>query len=162
MLLENADINVGTESSLVLSSVNASHGGSYECILINKPGFEALSTNVFILPYFAEQPPAVVATDFGGNATIICNAGSYPPPTFKWQKFDGTNFVTLSGQENSSLELTSVTADDLGQYRCVVLTEELDPEPIISNISTLYGMYIEDALIQCMQRLILLCMVVMG
>ena len=95
---------------------------------------------MFILPYFVEQPPTNVTASVGGNATIKCNAESFPPPTFQWQKFDGTNFVTLSGQENSSLELTSVTADDLGQYRCVVLTEELDPKPIISNISTLYGM----------------------
>ena len=131
---------VGTESTLELLSVNASHGGSYECRVSNDAGSEALSTDVFILPYFVEQPPTNVTASVGGNATIKCNAESFPPPTFQWQKFDGTNFVTLSGQENSSLELTSVTADDLGQYRCVVQPLEFDSAPIASDVVTVYGM----------------------
>ena len=132
---------VGTESSLDLSSVNASHGGSYECRVSNDAGSEALSTDVFILPYFVEQPPTNVTTAVGEDVTIDeCNAESYPPPTFQWQKFDGTKFVTLPGQKGSSLELTSVTADDLGQYRCVVQPLEFDSAPIASDVVTVYGM----------------------
>uniref|UniRef100_A0A1X7SFS9 Ig-like domain-containing protein n=1 Tax=Amphimedon queenslandica TaxID=400682 RepID=A0A1X7SFS9_AMPQE len=38
---------VGMSSDLELTSVNASHGGTYECILSNDAGSEALSTSVF-------------------------------------------------------------------------------------------------------------------
>ena len=140
MLQENADINVGTESSLDLSSVNASHGGSYECIITNDAGFEALSTNVFVRPYFVEQPAANVYTETGQNVTLDCNAESFPPPTFQWEKKDDNgNFVALSGETGRYLVYISVTAGAFGEYRCVVRTQELD-STITSDVSVIHGM----------------------
>ena len=140
MLQENADINVGTESSLDLSSFNASHGGSYECIITNDAGFEALSTNVFVRPYFVEQPAANVYTETGQNVTLDCNAESFPPPTFQWEKKDDNgNFVALSGETGRYLMYISVTAGVFGEYRCVVRTQELD-STITSDVSVIHGM----------------------
>ncbi|XP_019859986.1 PREDICTED: hemicentin-1-like, partial [Amphimedon queenslandica] len=52
LVQQNTVSRVGMSSDLELTSVNASHGGTYECILSNDAGYEALSTSVFIRPYF--------------------------------------------------------------------------------------------------------------
>ena len=99
-------------------------------------------------PYFAEQLPVKITAVTGENVTIVCNAEAYPSSlTYQWQKYNGASFVALSGQVNRNLELTSVTVEDLGQYRCVVQSEELDSPPIASNVATVFGTYIYS--IQC-------------
>ena len=129
---------VGTNSSLEVSSINASHGGSYKCIINNTAGSELLSTDVFISPYFIEQLPAITRAAVGENVTLDCNAESYPSPTFHWEKNnDQGSYTTLTGETSRYLELTSVTVDVIGDYRCVVSTLG---NTVTSNITTLYGM----------------------
>ena len=38
---------VGTEPLLEIMSVNASHGGSYQCVVFNNAGFEIVDTNLY-------------------------------------------------------------------------------------------------------------------
>ena len=128
------------KSSLDLSSVSASHGGTYECRVSNDAGSEALSTDVFVRPYFVEQPAANVYTETGQNVTLDCNAESSPPPTFQWEKKDDNgNFVALSGETGRYLVYISVTTDVIGEYHCVVRTLELG-STITSDNSHIHGM----------------------
>ena len=130
---------IGTTSSLTLSSVNASHGGSYKCELNNIAGSEELGTDVFISLYFIEQLPAITRAAVGENVTLDCNAESYPSPTFHWEKNnDQGSYTTLPGETSRYLELTSVTVDVIGDYRCVVSTLG---NVVTSNTTTIYGMY---------------------
>uniref|UniRef100_A0A1X7T947 Ig-like domain-containing protein n=1 Tax=Amphimedon queenslandica TaxID=400682 RepID=A0A1X7T947_AMPQE len=132
---------VGMSFDLELTSVNASHGGTYECVLSNDAGYEALSTSVFIRPYFAEQPPDNVYTEVDGNVTMDCNAESYPYPSFQWEKKnDAGVFASISGETGRYLMFSSVTTDIIGEYRCIVTVDELDSS-ITSNITAVHGIH---------------------
>ena len=126
-------------SDLELTSINASHGGMYECIISNDAGNEALSTNVFIRPYFVEQPHDNVYTEVDRNVTLDCNAESYPYPSFQWEKKDDDGaFVSISGETGRYLMFSSVTTDVIGEYRCIVTVDQLDSS-ITSNITAVHG-----------------------
>ena len=95
---------------------------------------------MFVRPYFVEQPAANVYTETGQNVTLDCNAESFPPPTFQWEKKDDNgNFVALSGETGRYLVYISVTNDVIGEYHCVVRTQELD-STITSDNSHIHGM----------------------
>ena len=131
-------VSIGNNSSLVLSSVNTSHGGSYSCLLTNAVGSEVLSTDVFISPYFIEQPPAVTRVAVGENVTLDCNAESYPSPTFHWEKNNNQrHYTTLPGETSRYLELTSVTVDVFGDYRCIA---SIQGSTATSNVATVQGL----------------------
>ena len=136
-------------SDLELTSINASHGGMYECIISNDAGNEALTTNVFIRLYFAEQTLENVYTEVNGNVTLDCNAESYPYPSFQWEKKDDDGaFVSISGETGRYLMFSSVTADVIGEYRCIVTVDELDSS-ITSNITAVQGMYVYVYIYAC-------------
>uniref|UniRef100_A0A1X7TSP2 Ig-like domain-containing protein n=1 Tax=Amphimedon queenslandica TaxID=400682 RepID=A0A1X7TSP2_AMPQE len=138
LLQQNTVSRVGMSSDLELTSVNASHGGTYECIISNDAGSEALSTSVFIRPYFVEQPPDNVYTEVDGNVTLYCNAESYPYPSFQWEKRnDAGVFVSISGETSRYLMFSSVTTDVIGEYRCIVTVDELDSS-ITSNVTAVH------------------------
>ena len=132
--------SIGTNSALILSSVNASHGGPYSCFLSNTAGTEAVGTDVFISPYFIEQLPAITRAAMGENVTLDCNAESYPSPTFHWEKNnDQGSYTTLPGETSRYLELTSVTVDVFGDYRCIA---SIQGSTATSNVATVQGLYL--------------------
>ena len=95
---------------------------------------------MFVRPYFVEQPAANVYTETGQNVTLDCNAESFPHPSFQWEKKDDNgNFVELLGETGRYLVYISVTTDVIGEYRCVVRTQELD-STITSDNSHIHGM----------------------
>ena len=129
----------GIEQELVLENVNASHGGSYYCVVINDAGFEVVSTIVYIRPYFIEENVKNVYTKTMVPVTLTCGAESFPDPNFQWEKMNSSGyFQEISGETNSTLVFSSVGYNDFGNYRCVVRTAVLDIT-LISNTSTLHG-----------------------
>ena len=139
MLLSDPSLIVGREESLELQNVNASHGGSYICLVINDAGFGLASTTVYIRPYFIVQPAENVFAKNLDLVTLTCGAESFPEPTFQWEKINSSGyFQEIPGEINSTLVFSSVGYDDFGNYRCVVRTSVLDIT-LISNTSTLHG-----------------------
>ena len=129
----------GIGQELVLENVNASHGGSYDCVVINDAGFEVVSTIVYIRPYFIEENVKNVYTETMVPVTLTCGAESFPDSTFQWEKMNSSGyFQEISGETNSTLVFSSVGYNDFGNYQCVARTSVLDIT-LISNTSTLHG-----------------------
>jgi hypothetical protein len=61
-------------------------------------------------------PPASQTVFAGANVTFTVSAGGTPPLHYQWQK----NSADISGANNASLALSSVTSADAGIYRAVV------------------------------------------
>ena len=130
---------VGREQALELRNINASHGGSYTCLVINDAGFGVNCTIVYIRPYFIEQPDENIFSKNLDPVTVTCRAESFPEPTFQWEKMNSSGyFQEIPGETNSTLVFSSVGYDDFGNYQCVVRTAVLDIT-LISNTSTLHG-----------------------
>ena len=53
---------------------------------------------------------------FQDNVTLTCSANGGPPISYQWQK----NGMTLSNEDQSTLQLNLVSAADGGEYTCVV------------------------------------------
>ena len=139
MLLSDQSLIVGKEESLELRNVNASHGGSYICVVINDAGFGLANTIVYIRTYFIEQPAENIFAKNLDPVTLTCGAESFPEPTFQWEKLNSSGyFQELPGETNSTLVFSSVGYNDFGNYQCVVRTAVLDIT-LISNTSTLHG-----------------------
>lgn len=105
------------EPVLELESVNASDGGSYECVVANNAGFEIVEANLSVAPVFVEQP-------FDRNGVInemvefTCQAVSFPYPYYQWQRYAQGQFEDISGADASVLTFT-VASDSFGLYRCM-------------------------------------------
>ena len=54
--------------------------------------------------------------NFGDNVTFTCSARGGPDNVFQWQK----NGADLPGENQTTLQLTLVSATDGGEYTCVV------------------------------------------
>ena len=59
--------------------------------------------------------PSTILT-FGDNVTLTCSARGGPDNVFQWQK----NGADLPGENQTTLQLTLVSAADGGEYTCVV------------------------------------------
>jgi uncharacterized repeat protein (TIGR02543 family) len=83
----------------------------------------AMSSNLVLTANFYQPPtilvqPANVVAFYGGNANFTVSAADSQPITFQWQH----NSTNLSGQVNSTLPLTGLTANQAGNYRVIVTT----------------------------------------
>ncbi len=76
-------------------------------------------------PMITEDPVNVVVSSAGQNATLSCSASGVPLPTYSWSLNDVTvtgsstvAIVSLS-EGGSSLVLSSVDGNDIGEYSCL-------------------------------------------
>ena len=137
--MNDTSLIIGREQALKLTNLNASHGGSYTCLVINVAGFGVTCTIVYIRPYFIEQPDENIFAKNLDPVTLTCGAESFPDPTFQWEKMNSSGyFQEIPGETNNTLVFSSVGYNDFGNYRCIVRTAVLDIT-LISNTSTLHG-----------------------
>ena len=114
-------ISVSTSPSLKITDIDATeHGGEYDCIVTNDAGIGRATAILYVEPYFTLQPVDVVA-DHGGTATFTCMAESFPCPSYQWQKLQGSVFMDICGETDTTLTI-NVTADSVLVYRCVAMT----------------------------------------
>lgn len=108
-----------TAASLVFTSVQPTDDATYSVVVKNAAG-EATSANavltVHFKPVFTLQPlPAKSTVATGSNVTYsVANTGT-ATITYQWRK----NGVNLSGETNSTLNLTAVDFFDNGTYSVV-------------------------------------------
>ena len=112
------NLDGATNAMLTLTSVQASHAGSYSVIVTNVAGSVTSSNatlTVNVPPTIAPQPLSQTATA-GQNVLFSVGAGGTAPFSYQWT-FNGTN---LAGATSSTLALTSVQTNNTGTYSVVV------------------------------------------
>jgi hypothetical protein len=108
-----------TNSSLILTNVQATNAGNYTVVVTNSYGSvtSAVATLTVWLPSTILQPPQSLSVMWGANAFFSVIANNPQPMTYQWW-FNGTNL--LAGQTNSTLLLTNVQPWRAGNYAVVV------------------------------------------
>ena len=121
---------------LVLPYVINSTGGRYTCIVTNAAGNNSASTDLFVFPYFIEQPVDIVLTSTGSTVTVTCIAEAFPNPEYQWGHEDGREIRVQTNM--SAFTIDSVQFGDEGNYYCNATSNGL----INTSLSTLItGIY---------------------
>ena len=115
---------VGMESMLEITSVNASHGGMYQCVVINNAGFEIVDTNQSVAPLFIVQPQSI-SREVDEDANFTCEAVSFPNPHYRWQRYVDGQFEDIPDASTSVLTF-QVTSSSFRRYRCVASISDAD------------------------------------
>ena len=105
---------IGNESTLVVTDIDASSGGTYTCLVSNAAGSGSASTTLYVTPYIVTPLEEQTLTANGSNVNINCNAAGFPSPIVNW--VDITNVEVSS---TSLLQFSPVVFGDEGVYRCV-------------------------------------------
>ena len=114
-----------TVNSAVLYLTNVSvldNGKEYIATIENNAGTETVTKSVFFLPRINEQPVENVITDANQPVVLSISFSGFPFPSAQWQKSDMGNFENLPGQNQTTLEFSSIDYSDAGVYRCVIST----------------------------------------
>ena len=131
-------IIVGNESRLVLESIVGDDGGEYTCIAINEAGFDNDTVTLYIFPNITRQPVNQYV-QCGDTVTLYCEADSFPPPTYQWERRNETgNFVAISGETNTNLTIVNIKHEEFGDYHCVATTPIID-KTVTSNTAVITG-----------------------
>ena len=121
-LFNDRDTDGENSSTLTLTSVNASNGGDYTCVVSNTAGNNSASSRVYIFPYFTIAPEDVESSN-GDNATLTCEAEAFPDPSYEWTKIDEIIRENVTGIDSVSLSFEHVLFGDEGSYNCSVTSE---------------------------------------
>ena len=133
---------VSNESRLVLESIVGDDGGEYTCIAINEAGFDNDTVTLYIFPNITRQPVNQYVQP-GDTVSLYCEADSFPPPTYQWERRNESgNFVAISGETNTNLTIVNIQHGAFGDYRCVATTAIID-ETATSNTAVITGKYIK-------------------
>ncbi|CAK9819274.1 Cell adhesion molecule Dscam2 [Anthophora plagiata] len=110
---------------LVLQSARAEDAGRYVCHANNTAGSEMVELEVSIISSLSiHLVPQQVTVDLGKDAEFQCSVTGQPVPVIFWTKdglpvregASGRNKIT--GNDGSTLHVTSVVRDDKGMYQC--------------------------------------------
>ena len=131
---------VANESTLVLESIVGDDGGEYTCIAINEAGFDNDTVTLYILPTITRQPVNQYVQT-GDTVTLYCEADSFPPPTYQWERGNRNgDFLAISGEININLTIINIQHGAFGDYRCIATTPVIH-ETATSNTAVITGKY---------------------
>ena len=136
-VLSTLDI-VSNKSRIVLESIVGDDGGEYTCIAINEAGLDNDTVTLYLFPDITRQPVNQYVQP-GDIATLYCEADSFPPSTYQWERRNETgHFVAISGETNTNLTITDIEYEQFGDYRCVTTTAIIY-ETATSNTAVITG-----------------------
>ena len=102
----------------MLTDIDASLGGVYNCAVSNPAGTDSARATLYVAPYVAAPLEEYTLTDSGASLNISCGVASFPSPTvFYWM--DGTSEIVSN---SSLLTFDPVNYGDEGLYRCRAFT----------------------------------------
>jgi mucin-19 len=125
-----------TSDSLLLPSVQALDGGSYDVVVSNPVGSGTSALAALALDFGLLPPSITSRTPFqkvfpGASAIFSVTAVGTPPLSYQWRK----NGVAISGGTASSYTIASVQSADLGDYSVQVTGAQ--GEPVVSAAAPL-------------------------
>jgi hemicentin len=129
---------IGNNSMLILEGIDASHGGTYTCIISNAAGNDSISTTLYVAPYIESPLDEQILTANGSNVDIICNAAGFPIPNVMWMD---SNDAIIS--YTSLLLFSPAIFGDEGLYRCVATVGINDETFNATNETTIIGMLLQ-------------------
>ena len=136
------DISVSTGPYLDIMDIDATeHGGEYDCVVSNDAGIGRATAVLYVEPYFTVHPVDVFANN-GEIATFTCMAESFPYPSYQWQIKQGSTFVDIFNETDTTLAI-EVGENSAGVYRCVAMSLILgNTVSVASSEATLEGEFI--------------------
>ncbi|MBN1117544.1 MAG: immunoglobulin domain-containing protein [Bacteroidales bacterium] len=119
------DIAGATNSVYSIIGVDATHVGSYRCIITNSCGSTLISQSADLSLYantIITLQPTTVTECLGGNATYVVAADG-SNLIYQWKKdgFDLTNGGNISGALTNTLNIIGIIAGNNGVYQCEVV-----------------------------------------
>ena len=132
---------VSNSQTLMVNNITALNGGEYACIVINDAGTGLSTSDLYVKPYFIEQP-SDVELYYTDRLVLSCDAEAFPKFTLQWQKFDevGNYFVDLMEENETELIFENALLDNSGEYRCVA-SIIINGSPVTTNstVATVIG-----------------------
>ena len=125
-----------SQSTLTLTTVNATDGGLYTCAVTNAAGNDSSDITLNISPYFIVQPNDTL-TNNGDSLTLTCGAEGFPDPVYQWFRNDNEMVRSnLTGDNSSMLLFDPVLFGDEGDYYCTATSNGIS---VNSTTATLTG-----------------------
>lgn len=128
VLVNGAKYSGANTTTLVIANPTASDAGPYQLFYTGGCS-ENLSTNVCKFDASPCAPNVSILThpsdqtvSLGAQASFSIQAGGCEIPTYQWQRWSdpARTWQSLPGENASTFVIGSVTAGDIGSYRCVV------------------------------------------
>jgi hypothetical protein len=107
-----------TSAILILSSVVASTGGLYTCVVSNDAGMDTADTYVLIEPYFLSQVIDTQTSLINSPFQLLCDAVAFPSPEYLWERVDGREIRSGIVTSERNLSIPSLQYGDEGGYYC--------------------------------------------
>ena len=126
---------VGNDTTLTVTDIDASSGGSYTCTVSNSAGNDSASITLYVQPYIITPLENVTLTSNGSFLNLTCVADGFPGPTVVWIR-NSTDEIVVNG---STLIIPSVMFGEEGVYRCsaTATVNQMDFEA--SDLTTVVG-----------------------
>ena len=105
---------IGNESTLLVTDIDASSGGSYTCLVSNAAGSDSASTTLYVAPYIVTPLEEQTLTTNESNVNINCDATGFPTPNVQW-----VDMMNREVSNSALLQFSPVVFGDEGVYRCV-------------------------------------------
>ncbi|MDB6057944.1 MAG: large protein, partial [Verrucomicrobiales bacterium] len=118
-LADGGNVGGALSSSLVVSALQASDGGTYTVLVGNATGsFQSSATLTMLLPPSVTSQPSDNAVLAGGTATFSVVVSGTAPFTYQWRKAGVpiANGGNISGALSPTLTISNVQNSDLASY----------------------------------------------
>ncbi|XP_070395050.1 neural cell adhesion molecule 1-like [Dermacentor albipictus] len=114
-----------TTSILLIKNATVFDAGNYSCVGRNALGQDSVTAQLRVegQPHWLKEPPKEVVVALGDLATLRCDVISFPHARVTWFRI-GEDAVEeppgprWQGAGETSIELSSVSRQDVGTYRC--------------------------------------------
>ncbi len=104
-------------STLFLTSVNASDGGEYTCVVRNPAGNSSTDFTLYIHPYIVTNPQRQLLRAVASSTTFTCEAFAFPAPDYRWDKVGDVGFDNLD-RFRQNFTFSRIAFGNEGNYIC--------------------------------------------
>lgn len=126
-LLDIIVYRVTLSLQLSVNNVNGTNCGQYTCVAINEAGAENITVRLLVRPQILTGPEDQF-TNARNDATLKCEADSYPAPNYQWEMMNRStrHYELIANETSDMLTLDSIMFDEYRQYRCVATADGIE------------------------------------